>query len=44
MDTARMKTAAGRSHKFDRECQVLAAGLLLILLVLSRYEIGRAHV
>lgn len=40
MDTARMKTAAGRSHKFDRECQVLAAGLLLILLVLSRYVVN----
>lgn len=40
MDTAKEKTAADRSHKFDRECLVLAAGLLLILLVLSRYVVN----
>lgn len=40
MDTAREKTAAGGGHKFDRECLVLAAGLLLILLVLSRYVVN----
>lgn len=30
----------GRKHKFDRECTVLAAGLLMILLILSRYIVN----
>ena len=40
MDTAMVRAAADRGHKFDRECKVLAAGLLLILLVLSRYIVN----
>lgn len=40
MDTAMKKTAAGRGHKFDRECLTLTAGLLLILLSLSRYVVN----
>lgn len=40
MDSAMEKTAAGRGHKFNGECLVLAAGLLLILLVLSRYVVN----
>lgn len=40
MDTIRIKAAAWRGHKFDRECLVLAAGLLLILLSLSRYVVN----
>lgn len=40
MDTIRIKAAAWRDHKFDRECLVLAAGLLLILLSLSRYVVN----
>lgn len=40
MNTAIKKTTADRSHKFDRDCLVLAAGLLLILLSLSRYVVN----
>lgn len=40
METARVRTAADRRHRFDRECLVLAAGLLLLLLALSRYVVN----
>lgn len=33
-------TETGRKSMFDRECRVLAAGLVLILLVLSRYLVN----
>lgn len=40
MDTVMVRAAAGRRHKFDRECLVLTVGLLLILLSLSRYVVN----
>lgn len=40
MDTAVVNAGNGRKHKFDRECTVLAAGLLMILLILSRYIVN----
>lgn len=40
MDTAAVNTGKDRKHIFDRDCMILAVGLLLMLLVLSRYLVN----
>lgn len=40
MDIAAVNTGTDKKYRFDRDCAVLAIGLLLILLTLSRYIVN----
>lgn len=40
MNPAMEKNVSDRGHEFNRECLILTAGLLVMLLVLSRYVVN----